>query len=96
MRFYTNVQMIGNQFLVRGYENGKQFQDKVQFNPTLFLPTPKESGWKTLDGRNVRPVKQGTIRDAKQFVEEHKDIEDFEICGQTRFLNQYILEESEN
>ena len=93
MKFYTSVEQSGNNILVRGYENGRQFQDKVQFNPTLFLPTPKESGWKTLDGRNVRPVQQGTIRDAKQFVEEHKDIEDFEICGQTRFLNQYILQE---
>jgi len=93
MKFYTSVEQSGNNILVRGYENGRQFQDKVQFNPTLFLPTPKDSGWKTLDGKNVRPIQQGTIRDAKQFIEEHKDIEDFEICGQTRFLNQYILEE---
>jgi len=93
MKFYTSVEQSGNNILVRGYENGKQFQDKVQFNPTLFLPTSKDSEWKTLDGKNVRPVQQGTIRDAKQFVEEHKDIEDFEICGQTRFLNQYILNE---
>ena len=25
MRFYTNVQLIGNQFLVRGVENGKRY-----------------------------------------------------------------------
>ena len=24
MRFYTNVQMVGDHFLVRGYENGRQ------------------------------------------------------------------------
>jgi DNA polymerase elongation subunit (family B) len=93
MKFYTSVEQSGNNILVRGYENGKQFQDKVQFNPTLFLPSSTKGEWKTLNGKNVRPVKQGSIRDAKQFVEEHKDIEDFEICGQTRFLNQYILEE---
>ena len=93
MKFYTSVEQSGNNILVRGYENGRQFQDKVQFNPTLFLPTSKDSEWKTLDGQNVRPVQQGTIRDAKQFIEEHKDIEDFQICGQTRFLNQYILQE---
>lgn len=65
MKFYTSVEQSGNNILVRGYVNGKQFQDKIQFNPTLFLPTPKESEWKTLDGKNVRSVKQGTIRDAK-------------------------------
>lgn len=93
MKFYTSVEQSGNSILVRGYENGRQFQDKVQFNPTLFLPSAQPSKWKTLDGKNVRPVKQGTIKDAKKFIEEHGEIEDFEICGQTRFLNQYILEE---
>ncbi|CAF34198.1 DNA polymerase [Synechococcus phage S-PM2] len=93
MKFYTSVQQAGNFIHVRGYENGIQFNDKVQFNPTLFLPTNQPSRWKTLDGKNVRPVKQGTIRDAKKFVEEHKEIPDFEICGQTRYLNQYISEE---
>ncbi len=93
MKFYTSVQQAGNSIQIRGYQNGVQFSDKVKFNPTLYLPTQQPSRWKTLDGKNVRPVKQGTIRDAKQFVEEHRDIPDFEICGQTRYLNQYIAEE---
>jgi DNA polymerase elongation subunit (family B) len=93
MKFYTSVEQSGNSILVRGYENGKKFQDKVRFNPTLFLPSPKEEEWKTLDGKNVRQIKQGSIRDAKQFIQDHKDIDDFQIYGQTRFLNQYIFEE---
>ena len=93
MKFYTSVQQAGNNIHVRGYQNGVAFSDKVPFNPTLYLPTQQPSRWKTLDGKNVRPVKQGTIRDARKFVDEHKDIPDFEICGQTRYLNQYIAEE---
>jgi len=93
MKFYTSVEQSGNSILVRGYENGKKFQDKVKFNPTLFLPSPKKEEWKTLDGKNVRQIKQGSIRDAKQFIQDHKDIDDFQIYGQTRFLNQYIFEE---
>ena len=93
MKFYTSVEQSGNNILVRGYEHGKQFQDKIKYDPTLFLPSVKESEWKTLDGKYVRPVKQGTIRDAKKFIEDHGEIEDFEIYGQSRFLNQYILEE---
>ena len=93
MKFYTSVQQAGNYIHVRGYQNGVQFSDRVPFNPTLYLPTSQPSRWKTLDGKNVRPVQQGTIRDAKKFVEEHKEIPDFEICGQTRYLNQYISEE---
>jgi DNA polymerase elongation subunit (family B) len=93
MKFYTSVEQSGNFIFIRGYENGKSFSEKVLFDPTLFLPCKNKSDWKTLDGKYVRPVKQGSIRDAKNFIEEHKDIEDFEIYGQTRFLNQYIFEQ---
>jgi len=36
MRFYTNVQMVGDNFLVRGYEDGKHFATREKFYPTLF------------------------------------------------------------
>ena len=93
MKFYTSVQQAGNTILIRGYDHGRQFSDRVKFNPTLFLPTEKPSEWKTLDGKNVRPVLQGTIKDARQFVDTHKEMEDFPVYGQTRYNNQYILEE---
>ena len=93
MKFYTSVQQAGNTILVRGYDHGRQFSDRVKFNPTLFLPTQKPSEWKTLDGKSVRPVLQGTIKDARQFVDTHKEMEDFPVYGQTRYNNQYILEE---
>ena len=37
MRFYTNVQMVGDNFLVRGYEDGKHFATREKFYPTLFV-----------------------------------------------------------
>jgi len=93
MKFYTSVEQSGNHIHVRGYENGREFKSRVAFNPTLFLPSPTRSEWTTLDGKYVRPVKQGSISDAKQFIENHKNLDDFEICGNTRYLNQYISEE---
>ena len=32
MKFYTNVQLIGNQFLVRGVENGKRYAHRDEFS----------------------------------------------------------------
>ena len=43
MRFYTNVQMVGDNFLVRGYEDGKHFATREKFYPTLFVDTKKKS-----------------------------------------------------
>ena len=42
MRFYTNVQMVGDNFLVRGYEDGKHFMTREKFYPTLLSVVKKE------------------------------------------------------
>ena len=50
MKFYTNVQLIGNQFLVRGVENGKRYAHRDEFFPTLFVRSKKKTKYKTLNG----------------------------------------------
>ena len=61
MKFYTNVFQIGNSMLVRGYDNGRHFEDREEFHPTFYVPTKKRSKWKTLDGQRVEAVKQAHI-----------------------------------
>ena len=54
MKFYTNVQLVGDNFLVRGYEKGNYFQTREKFSPTLFMKSPKsKSKYKTLSGEYV-------------------------------------------
>jgi DNA polymerase elongation subunit (family B) len=93
MKFYTNVEQAGNRLLVRGYENGNRYSVKVPFNPTLYLPTKNYSEWRTLEGDCVEPHKFGSITEARDFVKQYKEVEDFEIYGNSRFLYQYIAEE---
>ena len=90
MRFYTNVYQRFNEMLVRGYENGKQFSYREEFGPTFYVPSKKESKWKTLDGENVEPIKPGKISDCKELVEKYKDVHGFAIYGNDRYVAQYI------
>ena len=90
MRFYTNVQMIGNQFLVRGYENGKHVMFKEEYTPTLFVPSKKESKYKTLEGDNVEPIQPGSVRDCREFVKKYEGVDGFKIYGNDRYVYQYI------
>ena len=48
MRFYTNVQMVGDHFLVRGYENGQHFMTREKFYPTLFVEAKGKPNTKPL------------------------------------------------
>jgi DNA polymerase elongation subunit (family B) len=92
MRFYTNVQLIGNQFLVRGYDNGKHVMFKEEYTPTLFVPSKKESKYKTLDGEFVEPIQPGFVRDCREFYKKYEGVDNFKIYGNDRYVSQYISE----
>ena len=94
MRFYTNIQMVGNQFLVRGYEKGERFEyrDQSGWRPTLYVPSKKESRYKTLEGDNVEPIKPGTVRECREFISKYDGVDGFSVHGNEKFIFQYIAE----
>ena len=90
MFFYTNVQVIGNKFLVRGYDNGEHVMFKEEYSPTLFVKSNKESKYKTLEGEYVEPIQPGTVRDCREFYKKYDGVENFKIYGNDRYVYQYI------
>ena len=84
MKFYTNVQMVGDKFLVRGYEDGKHFMVRDEFNPTLFVPSKKKTNYKTLEGEYVQAVKPGNVRECREFFKQYDGVDGFEIYGNER------------
>ena len=93
MRFYTNVQLIGNQILVRGVDNGRRFEirDK-EFSPTLFVKSKVDTKYKTLNGDSVDAIQPGSVRDCREFYKTYDEIDGFEIYGNDRYIYQYISE----
>ena len=92
MKFYTNVQLIGNQFLVRGVDGGNRYEHRDEFFPTLFVKSKKKAKYKTLSGESVEPIHPGTVRDCREFYKKYEDVENFEIYGHDRYIYQYISE----
>ena len=82
--------MVGNNLLVRGYEDGQKKIYKEEFQPTLYVKSKKESKWKTLEGDNVEPIQPGTIRDCREFYKKYDDVDGFPIYGNERYVYQYI------
>ncbi len=91
--FYTNIQLAGDTILYRGYEDGQPVQFRSQFSPTLYVPSKKKERFKTLDGRDVSPVKFGAAREAREFIKQYENVENFEVHGYERFVYQYIRQE---
>ena len=92
MRFYTNVQLVGNNFLVRGYEDGKHFMVRETFAPTLFVSSKKNTKYKTLTGESVEPINPGSVRDCREFFKRYDGVQNFDIYGNDRYIYQYISE----
>ena len=88
--FYTNVQLIGNQFLVRGVRNGRRYEMRDEFFPTMFVKSKKDTKYRTLTGETVGEVRPGTVRDCREFYKKYDDVDGFAIYGNDRYIYQYI------
>ena len=89
MKFYTHVQQWGNHILVREIDNGEQKTKRVKYEPTLYVPVAKQTPYKSLDGKYLSPIKQLSIKDAKEFVEQYKD-QPHLVYGNTQFAYTYL------
>ena len=96
MQFYTHVFPFGNKMYVRGYENGRPFNRKIDFYPTLYCSSKKESNWRTLDGQCVDEVKPGTVKETREFVKQYENVSGFNIYGNTNYICQYLSDTYES
>lgn len=88
--FYTDVCRNGNDILFRGYKNGKKVQTKVKYKPTLYVNSDKPSGVVSLHGSPVEPIDFDTMFDAQEFIKRYRDVDNFDIHGNTNWVQQFI------
>lgn len=90
-QFYTCINRFGNSILHRGYdENNQRVSRKINFKPTLYIPTNKTTGIKSIDGTELEERNFNSIKDAKRFIEQFQDIDNLKVYGNQNYLAQYI------
>jgi len=93
MKFYTNFTKYGNEILYRGFDNGARIMRRVKYKPSLFVPTTENTEWKTLENNSVKKITFDTMREANDFLEKYKDVNNFKIYGNDRFHYSFISDE---
>ena len=94
MNFYTNVQSYGNHILYRGIMDGKRVKQRIDYEPSLFLPSKRDTQFKSLDGVKLEQKRFDCIRDAKDFYKKYDGIPGApKIYGNNRFEYAYIAEQ---
>lgn len=87
--FYTSIDRHGNFILYRGYEDNRPVKRKIQYNPTLYVPSRTPTEHRTLQGRHVASIQPGTMRDCYEFCTKHAEVEGFTIYGTQNYVHQF-------
>ena len=90
MLFYTNIHTRGNYVHFRGFKDGKRVNQKIPFQPTLYVRSGKPSEFKSLWGENLEKIKFSTIKEAREFVDQYKEVSNFPIFGNKNYSYQFI------
>jgi len=88
--FYSNVFLSGDKIFYIGYEDGERVQYQEVFSPVLYAQTNTKTEYKTLDGNYAQEIKFSNVKDAREFIDKYKGVDNFKIYGNDRFLYQYI------
>ena len=93
--FYTNLCLLGDDILYRGYENGEPVQYREKSKPVMYLvpdAQKKPSKYKTLDGRKAYPKQFDGAREARDFLRQYENAAGLEVHGYERFLYQHVAQ----
>ena len=89
--FYTSVNRYGNSILFRGYDVlGEQIQTREKFSPRFFIPSKEQTKYVSFDNTFVAPMDFDTMKDAKEFIENYREVDNFRIYGTTNYIQQFI------
>jgi len=92
LKFFTNVKRKGGLLLVRGYNDGQPYTEKVEYQPYLFTPTSRESVYKTIHGQAVEKREFSSISEAYQFIQRYEGVEGHKIYGLTDYQYVYLYD----
>ena len=92
--FYTNVQCFGSNILYRGIMDGKKVKQKIEYSPSLYLPSKKITNFTSLEGDYLDKKIFGTVKEARDFIKQFDGVSGAsKIYGQTRFEYAYIADQ---
>jgi len=97
LSFYTNVQCFGNNILYRGIIDGKRVKQRIEYSPSLYLPSKRITNFTSLEGDYLDQKIFGDIRSARDFIKQFDGVSNASrIFGQTRFEYAYIADQHRN
>lgn len=93
--YYTHYSRRGNNILIRYKKpNDPNTYSKVVdfYKPSLFTLSQDEADWKSIYGQPLKKVEFNSIKAAKDFANQYKDVPTMGLNGNSNYENQFIIE----
>lgn len=90
--FYASVDIAGKHILFRGVEDGKRIKRKIEYKPSLFVKTTKDTPFRTIHGEKLEEIKFDDIWDARSYIKQFKDVSNATIYGNQNFVYSFLTE----
>jgi DNA polymerase elongation subunit (family B) len=88
------VQCFGSNILYRGILDGKRVKQKIEYSPSLFLPSKRVTNFTTLTGDYLDQKVFGTTKEARDYIKQFDGVSGAsKVYGQTRFEYAYIADQ---
>ena len=93
MRFYTSVNSVNDKILVRGFDDGVKFEERVAYEPSMFMKANagEETAYRDIYGNPLKKVEFLSLQDAKDKCFQKSTREDY--YGMANFEYSYIADE---
>ena len=88
------MQVAGNNILYRGVINGKRVKERVEYSPSLFIQSKRESNFRSLEGEHLQQKLFGDMREAREYIKQFDGVSNGpKIYGNTSFEYAYIADQ---
>lgn len=88
------MQCFGSNILYRGILDGKRVKQRIEYSPSLFLPSKRVTNFTTLTGDYLDQKVFGTVREARDYIKQFDGVSGAsKVYGQTRFEYAYIADQ---
>lgn len=93
--FYTYYAKHGNKINIR-YKNDNDPQTKTKtvdfYKPTLYKSSVTQTDKTDINNNFVESIELDSMKEARSFGEEYKQLDGFGLCGNSDYANQFIIE----
>jgi len=91
MHYYTNIQRYKDFILAKGVKNGEKYIKRLKYEPTLYIPTNKQTPHKSIAGEYLQSKKFGSPSHARHWKKQY-DNTGIDIHGLEQWEYTYIAE----